>query len=187
MALPAREKVLPRTGAEAVEMVVLFRLQRARYRYFGLEIASRTRHCLRCFRASPQSTDLNREDNMKNIYVGNLDFRTSEEELRTLFEGYGTVERVNMIRDRDTGQPRGFAFVEMTNDAEAEKAVAGTNGSSVGGRNLNVSEARPKPERGAGGGGGAGGGRGGRGGGGGGGGRGGYGGGGGGGGYGRGY
>ena len=123
---------------------------------------------------------------MKNIYVGNLDFRTSEEELRQLFETYGTVERVNMIRDRDTGQPRGFAFVEMTNDAEAEKAVAGINGSNVGGRNLNVSEARPKPERGPGGGGGGGGGRGGRGGGGGG--RGGYGGGGGGGGgYGRGY
>jgi RNA recognition motif-containing protein len=122
---------------------------------------------------------------MKNIYVGNLDFRTSEEELRQLFEAYGTVERVNMIRDRDTGQPRGFAFVEMTNDAEAEKAVAGTNGSNVGGRNLNVSEARPKPERSGGGGGGGGGGRGGRGGGGGGG-RGGYGGGGGG-GYGRGY
>jgi RNA recognition motif-containing protein len=124
---------------------------------------------------------------MKNIYVGNLDFRTSEEELRALFEGYGAVERVNMIRDRDTGQPRGFAFVEMTNDAEADKAVAGINGTNVGGRNLNVSEARPKPERGAGGGGGGGGGggRGGRGGGGGG--RGGYGGGGGGGGgYGRG-
>ena len=120
---------------------------------------------------------------MKNIYVGNLDFRTTEEELRQLFEGYGTVERVNMIRDRDTGQPRGFAFVEMTNDAEAEKAIAGINGSNVGGRNLNVSEARPKPERSGGGGGG--GGRGGRGGGGG---RGGYGGGGGGGGgYGRGY
>ena len=115
---------------------------------------------------------------MKNIYVGNLDFRTSEEELRQLFEGYGAVERVNMIRDRDTGQPRGFAFVEMTNDAEAEKAIAGINGTNVGGRNLNVSEARPKPERSGGGGGG---GRGGRGGGG----RGGYGGGGS--GYGRGY
>jgi cold-inducible RNA-binding protein len=98
---------------------------------------------------------------MKNIYVGNLDFRTSEEELRTLFEGFGAVERVNMIRDRDTGQPRGFAFVEMTNDAEAEKAIAGVNGSNVGGRNLNVSEARPKPERGAGAGGGGRGGRGG--------------------------
>jgi len=119
---------------------------------------------------------------MKNIYVGNLDFRTGEDELRQLFETFGTVERVNMIRDRDTGQPRGFAFVEMTNDAEAEKAIAGTNGADLGGRNLNVSEARPKPERSGGGGGG--GGRGGRGGGGGG--RGGYGGGGGG-GYGRGY
>jgi cold-inducible RNA-binding protein len=84
---------------------------------------------------------------MKNIYVGNLDFRTGEDELRQLFEAYGQVERVNVIRDRDTGQPRGFAFVEMTNDAEAEKAIAGTNGSNFGGRNLNVSEARPKPER----------------------------------------
>ncbi len=72
---------------------------------------------------------------MKNIYVGNLDFRTSEDELRQLFEGYGAVERVNMIRDRDTGQPRGFAFVEMTNDGEAEKAIAGTNGTQLGGRN----------------------------------------------------
>jgi RNA recognition motif-containing protein len=123
---------------------------------------------------------------MKNIYVGNLDFRTGEDELRQLFEAYGQVEKVNMIRDRDTGQPRGFAFVEMANDAEAEKAIASINGSNLGGRNLNVSEARPKPERSGGGGGGGGGGRGGRGGGGGG--RGGYGGGGGGGGgYGRGY
>ncbi len=101
---------------------------------------------------------------MKNIYVGNLDFRTTEEELKQLFEGYGTVERVSMIRDRDTGQPRGFAFVEMTNDGDAEKAIAGINGSNFGGRNLNVSEARPKSDRGGMGGGG-GGGRGGRGGG----------------------
>ena len=90
---------------------------------------------------------------MKNIYVGNLDFRTTEDELRQVFEAYGQVDRVNMIRDRDTGQPRGFAFVEMTNDAEAEKAVAGVNGTNVGGRTLNVSEARPKPERSGGGGG----------------------------------
>ena len=88
---------------------------------------------------------------MKNIYVGNLDFRTTEDELRQVFEGYGQVDRVNMIRDRDTGQPRGFAFVEMNNDAEAEKAIAGVNGTNVGGRTLNVSEARPKPERGGGG------------------------------------
>ena len=90
---------------------------------------------------------------MKNIYVGNLDFRTTEDELRQVFEAYGQVDRVNMIRDRDTGQPRGFAFVEMTNDAEAEKADAGVNGTNVGGRTLNVSEARPKPERTGGGGG----------------------------------
>ncbi len=115
---------------------------------------------------------------MKNIYVGNLDFRTTEDEIRQLFEAYGAVDRVSMIRDRDTGQPRGFAFVEMTNDGEADKAIAGVNGSNFAGRNLNVSEARPKSDRGPGGGGG-GGGRGGRGGGGGGGGRGGYGGGGG--------
>jgi RNA recognition motif-containing protein len=89
---------------------------------------------------------------MKNIYVGNLDFRTTEDELRQVFEAYGQVDRVNMIRDRDTGQPRGFAFVEMTNDAEAEKAIAGVNGTNLGGRTLNVSEARPKPERSGGGG-----------------------------------
>ncbi len=91
-----------------------------------------------------------------NIYVGNLDFRTTEEELRTLFEAYGQVDRVNVVRDRDSGQSRGFAFVEMTNGEEAEKAIAGTNGSNFGGRTLNVSEARPKPERSASGGGGRG-------------------------------
>ncbi len=93
---------------------------------------------------------------MKNIYVGNLSFRTTEEELRQLFEGYGAVERVTLVRDRDTGQPRGFGFVEMTNEAEAEKAIAGINGTDVGGRTLNVSEARPKPERSTGAGGGRG-------------------------------
>ena len=96
---------------------------------------------------------------MKNIYVGNLSFNSTEEELRGLFEAYGAVERVNVVRDRDTGQSRGFAFVEMTSDEEAEKAIAGTNGTNFGGRTLNVNEARPKPERG-----GHGGGRGGRGG-----------------------
>ncbi len=83
---------------------------------------------------------------MKNIYVGNLDYRTTEEELRAAFETYGRVERVTVVRDRDTGQPRGFAFVEMANDGEAEKAIANLNGSALGGRNLNVSEARPKRE-----------------------------------------
>lgn len=85
-----------------------------------------------------------------NIYVGNLDFKTTEDELRTLFQGYGQVERVNIVRDGDTGQPRGFAFVEMNNDGEAEQAIAGVNGSNLGGRTLNVNQARPKTERGSG-------------------------------------
>lgn len=84
---------------------------------------------------------------MKNIYVGNLDYNVSEDELRTTFEAYGQVDNVTIMRDRDTGQPRGFAFVAMTNDEEAAKAIAGTNGTQLGNRNLNVNEARPKTER----------------------------------------
>ncbi len=105
---------------------------------------------------------------MKTIYAGNLDFGATEDELRSVFEAYGQVDRVTMVRDRDTGQPRGFAFVEMPNDAEAEKAIQAVNGTQLRGRAVNVSEARPKRER-AGGGdrggfrGGRGGGRGGRG------------------------
>ena len=83
---------------------------------------------------------------MKNIYVGNLDFRCTEAELRTKFEVYGQVDKVTIVRDRDSGQPRGFAFVEMTNDAEVEKAIAGLNGSLMKGHTLSVSEARPKRE-----------------------------------------
>lgn len=85
---------------------------------------------------------------MKNIYVGNLSFATSEETVRSLFEAHGTVDRVNIARDRDTGQPRGFGFVEMSNDGEAERAMAALNGKDVDGRTLNVNEARPKTERG---------------------------------------
>jgi len=99
---------------------------------------------------------------VKNIFVGNLDFNTGEDELRRLFEAYGQVDRVSIMTDRDTGRSRGFGFVEMANAEEGEKAIAGLNGSQVGGRTLNVNEARPKPERAGGGGGG--GGRGGRGG-----------------------
>ncbi|MGA2991108.1 MAG: RNA-binding protein [Candidatus Korobacteraceae bacterium] len=84
---------------------------------------------------------------MKNIYVGNLDFRITEDELRKAFEVYGQVDRVNIVTDRDTGQQRGFGFVEMTNDAEAEKAIAGLNGALLGERALNVNEARPKGQR----------------------------------------
>ena len=91
---------------------------------------------------------------MKNIYVGNLSFDASEESVRALFEAYGTVGRVNIVTDRDTGQPRGFGFVEMANDEEGEKAIAGVNGTQLGGRALNVNEARPKAERSGGGGGG---------------------------------
>ena len=90
---------------------------------------------------------------MKNIYVGNLDYNVNEDELRTTFETYGQVDNVTIMRDRDTGQPRGFAFVEMANDEEAAKAIAGTNGTQLGNRSLNVNEARPKTERAGGGGG----------------------------------
>jgi cold-inducible RNA-binding protein len=100
---------------------------------------------------------------VKNIFVGNLDFNTSEDELRRAFEAYGQVDRVSILTDRDTGRSRGFGFVEMANAEEGDKAITALNGSQIGGRTVNVNEARPKPERGGGGGGG-GGGRGGRGG-----------------------
>jgi cold-inducible RNA-binding protein len=96
------------------------------------------------------------ETTLKNIFVGNLDFGATEQSIRDLFEPYGAVERVNIITDRDTGQPRGFAFVEMTNANEADRAITALNGSNLGGRALNVNEARPKTERGGGGGGGGG-------------------------------
>jgi RNA recognition motif-containing protein len=86
---------------------------------------------------------------LKNIFVGNLDFGSTEESLRSLFETYGTVERVNLVTDRDTGRSRGFAFVEMTDPAEADRAIAALNGSSVGGRTLRIDEARPKADRGS--------------------------------------
>jgi len=85
---------------------------------------------------------------MKNIFVGNLDFGITEDSIRSLFEQYGAVERVNLIRDRDTGQPRGFAFVEMSDAAEADRAIEATNGAVLGGRAINVNEARPKADRG---------------------------------------
>ena len=84
---------------------------------------------------------------MKNIFVGNLSFNTTEDELRRAFEPYGQVDRVSILTDRDTGRSRGFAFVEMANTEEGEKAIAGLNGSQVGGRTINVNEARPKAER----------------------------------------
>jgi len=91
---------------------------------------------------------------MKNIYVGNLSYDATEDSVRSLFEAYGAVDRVSIVTDRDTGQPRGFAFVEMTDDDAATKAMEALNGTKMGGRNLNINEARPKESRPRGGGGG---------------------------------
>ena len=88
---------------------------------------------------------------MKNIFVGNLSFGATEDGLRSMFEAYGTVDRVNVVTDRDSGQARGFAFVEMSNDGEGEKAIASLNGQELDGRALNINEARPKEDRGGGG------------------------------------
>jgi len=81
---------------------------------------------------------------MKNLFVGNMSFQTTEADLRALFEPFGQITRVHIAMDRETGRARGFAFVEMPNDAEAAKAIAGLDGKDVGGRNLKVNEARPK-------------------------------------------
>jgi len=94
---------------------------------------------------------------LKNIFVGNLSFNTNEDELRQLFEPYGQVDRVSIMTDRDTGRSRGFGFVEMASNEDGEKAITALNGSQVGGRTINVNEARPKTERSGGGGGGGGG------------------------------
>lgn len=83
---------------------------------------------------------------MTKIYVGNLSFSTSEEDLNSAFSQYGAVESVSIITDRMTGQPRGFAFVEMTNRAEADSAIAALNSTDLQGRTISVNEARPKPE-----------------------------------------
>jgi len=100
---------------------------------------------------------------MKNIYVGNLPHSTTESELRGVFEAHGAVEKVSIVTDRETGRARGFAFVEMTNAEEGDKAIAALNGTELGGRALKINEAQPKAPRPKGGGqrfGGGGGGRG---------------------------
>jgi len=86
---------------------------------------------------------------MFNIFVGNLSFNSTETDIRSMFEAYGTVERVNLVTDRDTGRARGFAFVEMSARAEGDAAINGLNGKEVDGRTLNVNEARPKPDGGS--------------------------------------
>jgi cold-inducible RNA-binding protein len=81
---------------------------------------------------------------LKNIFVGNLDFDSTEDQLRTLFTAHGTVESVTIVKDRDTGQPRGFAFVEMKEAEEAQTAILSLDGIFLKDRALRVSEARPK-------------------------------------------
>jgi len=81
---------------------------------------------------------------MKNLFVGNLSFQTTESELRALFEPFGQIVRVHMAMDRETGRARGFGFVEMANDEEAKKAIAELDGKELGGRNVKANEARPK-------------------------------------------
>jgi RNA recognition motif-containing protein len=95
-----------------------------------------------------------------NIYVGNLSFNLTEDDLRTAFSAYGTVEKAAIITDKMSGQSRGFGFVEMPNKDEAIKAIEGLNGKDLKGRNLKVNEAQPRPAGGGGGRGGFGGGRG---------------------------
>ena len=92
-----------------------------------------------------------------NIYVGNLSYKTQEEDLRAAFERFGEVSRVNILSDRDTGQPRGFGFIEMPNAQQGQAAIDGLNGTDLNGRALTVNEARPRTENRAGGGGGGGG------------------------------
>jgi len=88
-----------------------------------------------------------------NIYVGNLSNHTSEDELRQAFASFGEVSKVNIISDRYTGASRGFAFVEMPNQAEGQAAIDGLNGTDLGGRTLSVNVARPRQDTGGGGGG----------------------------------
>jgi RNA recognition motif-containing protein len=91
---------------------------------------------------------------VKNIFVGNLSYNVSENALRALFEEFGTVDRVSIVTDRDTGQQKGFAFVEMSVDAEGDRAIESLSGRELNGRAMTVNEARPKGDRGSGGGGG---------------------------------
>jgi RNA recognition motif-containing protein len=83
-----------------------------------------------------------------NIYIGNLSFDTTEDQLRQAFEGYGEVSSVKIITDRDSGKPRGFGFIEMTSDNEATAAISGLNGHEMNGRELNVNEAKPRNDSG---------------------------------------
>jgi RNA recognition motif-containing protein len=93
----------------------------------------------------------------RKLYVGNLDYDVSSSDLQQLFSGHGTVDSASVIADRDTGRSKGFGFVEMSSNAEAEAAITALDGKDHGGRSLKVNEARPRPAGGGGGGGGRGG------------------------------
>jgi RNA recognition motif-containing protein len=97
----------------------------------------------------PRADPSSKETSM-NIYVGNLSFAVTEDDLRTAFQAFGAVEKVAIITDKMTGQPRGFGFVEMPNKEEAVKAISGLNGKDIKGRNLKVNEAQPRPAGGGG-------------------------------------
>ena len=84
---------------------------------------------------------------MVNIYVGNLSYNTAEDDLRTMFEAHGKVDRITVVADRLTGRSKGFGFVEMPNDGEARAAISALNGADMQGRKVVVNEARPKEER----------------------------------------
>ena len=86
---------------------------------------------------------------MKNVFVGNMSFETTESGLRSIFEPFGEITSVNLITDRDTGRARGFGFVEMSSDEEAARAITALNGTQMDGRALNVNEAKPKAAGGA--------------------------------------
>ncbi len=90
---------------------------------------------------------ITREDDTLRIYVGNFGFDTSEQEIRGAFEAHGEVQEVSMIQDRDTGRPKGFAFVEMPTESEAQAAIGALNGQEFGGRPITVNEARPRASR----------------------------------------
>ena len=96
----------------------------------------------------------------RKLYVGNLPYSADQDSLQETFSQCGTVDSVNVITDRDTGQSKGFGFVEMSSDSEAQKAIQELNGTNIGGREIKVNEAKPRAPRGGGGGGGGGGGRG---------------------------
>jgi RNA recognition motif-containing protein len=87
----------------------------------------------------------------KKLYVGNLSYETKDSDLDTLFAAHGTVQSAQVIMDRDTGRSKGFGFVEMGSDSEAQAAIQALNGKDVGGRSLTVNEARPREDRGGGG------------------------------------